>query len=132
MSKQPRERRVWIRFSEEEYAKIKNRPEAFKTVSQYIRASIKEFSDVDAKKSIDNLNSLTEYYKKYNSMLYHTSANLNQYMKRANELSSAGMLNASYIRDTLYPIVNNTNHNIAFLRDELEELLRGFSAKILT
>lgn len=119
-----RDRRVWIRFSEEEYAKIKERSCAFRTISQYIRASIKEFSDIDAKRSIDNMNALSAYYKKYDSMLFHSAANLNQYIKRANELSRVGMLNESFIKDTVLPIVCSTQRDIAFLRDKLEELLR--------
>lgn len=121
---QNRTKRIEIRLTEDEYARIKKQSASFGSVGHYIRSAIKEFSDINAKQRLDLINELGDYYCEYKDKLSHISGNLNQSVKRANELAVAGLLSASYITQVLKPIIDSTKNNLGALHQELIQITK--------
>lgn len=116
---QNRNKRIEIRLTEDEYARIKEKSVGFCSIGHYIRSAIKEFSDINAKQKFEQLNGLADFYRAYRDDLSHISGNLNQSVKRANELSVAGLLTPAYISQILIPTIDRTKQTLGVLNGEL-------------
>lgn len=116
---QNRTKRVEIRLTEDEYARIKEKSIGFCSIGHYIRSAIKEFSDINAKQKFEQLNELADFYRAYRDDLSHISGNLNQSVKRTNELAIAGLLNPFYISQVLMPQIDSTKNILGLLSREL-------------
>ena len=108
-----------LRLTEEEYADLKAKSASYVSVSQYIRDALSEYSNINVKQKLRLLNELDCYYRKSQSDLSHIGGNLNQSVKRANELSVAGLLPPSYISEVLMPEITRTLETLDALRREL-------------
>ena len=108
-----------LRLTEEEYADLKAKSASYVSVSQYIRDALSEYSNINVKQKLRLLNELGCYYRKSQSDLSHIGGNLNQSVKRANELSVAGLLPPSYISEVLMPEITRTLETLDTLRREL-------------
>lgn len=115
-----RTRRIEIRLTEEEAELIRKNASNYSSFGHYIRCAVSEYSNVSAREHIRLMNELSEYYRNFQNQLSWTGSNLNQSVKRANELSVAGLLTATYIRDVLMPVISNTLETISSLKSELE------------
>lgn len=116
---QLRNRRTEVRLTEDEYARIKKQSAKFCSIGHYIRSAINEFSDINAREKLNLLNELADFYRSYREDISHISGNLNQSVKRANELAVAGLLSANYISQVLLPVIQNTQKVLNDLHDEL-------------
>lgn len=119
-----RTRRIELRLSEAEAEFIREKSKGYRSVSQYIRDAVAEFSDTDARRRLELINGLGQLYREYHNELFHLSANLNQVVKRANELSVAGLLNKSYLEKTVIPAVRGIEGTVSALRKELLDVTR--------
>ena len=108
-----------LRLTEEEFADLKEKSVAHASVSQYIRSALNEYSNINVRLKLQLLSDLGCYYRKFQSDLSHIGANLNQSVKRANELSVAGLLSQSYITEVLMPEVTRTLETLDALKREL-------------
>lgn len=108
-----------LRLTEEEYAELKAKSASYVSVSQYIRDALSEYSNINVKQKLRLLSELGCYYRKFQSDLSHIGGNLNQSVKRANELSVAGLLPPSYISEVLMPEITRTLETLDTLRREL-------------
>ena len=59
-----------LRLTPEEYASLKAKSIAYTSVSHYIRSAIAEYSDVDARRKLELLNDLGEFYRKF-QVVFH-------------------------------------------------------------
>lgn len=121
---QLRNRRTEVRLTEDEYARIKKRSANFGSIGHYIRSAIKEFSDINAKQKFDMMNELAAFYRTYRDDISHISGNLNQSVKRANELAVAGLLPPSYFSQVLLPEIENTQKILNNLYQELTKITK--------
>lgn len=119
-----RTKRIEIRLTEDEYASIKGKSALYSSVGHYIRSAIKEYSDINAKEKLRLLNDLGEFYRKFRVELSHISGNLNQSIKRANELSVAGLLSAPYVSEVLKPSVDSTRATLDAINRELLNVMK--------
>lgn len=119
-----RTRRIEIRLTEEEAEYIRKNAESYSSLGHYIRCAVSEYSNIGARERLDLINMLSQYYQSYQNQLSWAGSNLNQAVKRANELSIAGRLEESYIRKTLQPIISETLININNLKTELKKLTK--------
>lgn len=119
-----RNKRIELRLTEQEADYIREKSMNYSSTSHYIREAISEFSDTDARKRLELINELGVLYKAYHNELYHISANLNQAMKRANELAVAGILTISYIERELLPAVRATEGMVSTIRKELIDVTK--------
>lgn len=128
---QLRSKRIEIRLTEAEYARIKEKSANFGSIGHYIRSAIKEFSDVNAKRSLEMVDELTGYYKEYRDYLSHISGNLNQTVKRANELSVAGLLTSAYLSQVVLPSIDSTKKSIGIFQGELLKVTQKIYKKYI-
>ncbi len=108
-----------LRLTQEEYDALKEKSAFYMSVSHYIRSALKEYSDVDAKQKLRLINDLVEYYRQFRDELSWAGGNLNQSVKRANELSVAGLLSPAYISEVLIPAIESTRKTFESLKQEL-------------
>lgn len=108
-----------LRLTPEEYETLRSQAEKYNSVSEYIRTALQEFSDIDTQQRIEMMTVLGKFYQDYNNRLSWTGSNLNQAVKRANELSIAGQLTGAYIRTVLLPVIQETNTLISEIKRQL-------------
>lgn len=108
-----------LRLTPEEYASLKEKSASYTSVSHYIRSAIAEYSDINAKLKLQLLNDLGEFYRKFQNELSWAGGNLNQSVKRANELSVAGLLSGTYISEVLMPAVSDVQKTLDTMKLEL-------------
>ncbi len=115
----PRTKYFQLRLTQEEYDFLKEKSKDYSSVSHYIRSAIKEYSDINAKQKLQLLNDLGLFYRKFQDELSWAGGNLNQSVKRANELSVAGLLSATYISEVLKPSIDSTRKTLESIKREL-------------
>lgn len=108
-----------LRLTPEEYASLKEKSASYTSVSHYIRSAIAEYSDINARQKLQLLNDLGEFYRKFQNELSWVGGNLNQSVKRANELSVAGLLSGSYISEVLMPAISDVRNTLDAMKREL-------------
>lgn len=108
----------------EEVRAFKEKSAEYKTVSHYVRKALEEYSNVSVRRQLELMQELGSFYRRYQSELSHIGGNLNQAMKRANELAVAGLLPPSYIREVLMPIIQDTQNIVNGIRRGLDTLIQ--------
>ena len=108
-----------LRLTQEEYDSLKAKSVSYSSVSHYIRSAIKEYSDIGAKQKVQLLNDLSSFYRKFQDVLSWAGGNLNQSVKRANELAVAGLLSPAYIAEVLIPSINRTRTTLDTIKLEI-------------
>ena len=66
---------------------------------------------------------MTALYKKYQQELSWIGGNLNQAVKRANELSIIGKLDQFYYENLLYPRIMEIQELICDIKDEQQQII---------
>lgn len=94
---------IQIRVTEEEAQLIRDKSAAYSSISHFIRSAIAEYSNIDAKQRLQLIDDLGKFYRENRNELSHIGGNFNQSVKRANELSVAGLLSGTYISEVLMP-----------------------------
>lgn len=103
-----RTNRIEILLTDDELAGLKAKAASFGSVSFYIRSALKEFSDTDARARMEALDRMAAASRKFSDDLSWAGGNLNQAMKRANELAVSGLLTAAYYKEVVVPSINET------------------------
>lgn len=114
---------IKVRMTMEEVEQFKKKAKEYKTVSHYVRRALEEYSNMNIRQQIEPMNDLGTFYQKYQNELSWAGSNLNQAMKRANELSVAGLLAPGYLREVLLPTIQETQHTLTLIKRELETLM---------
>ena len=114
---------IKVRMTLEEVEQFKKKAKEYKTVSHYVRRALEEYSNMNIRQQIELMNDLGTFYQKYQNELSWAGSNLNQAMKRANELSVAGVLAPGYLREVLLPTIQETQHTLTLIKRELETLM---------
>ena len=76
-------------------------------MSNFIVQALNEFSDSTAKEKIEVSKRLAELYVSIDAKLAHIGGNLNQAMRRINEINQAGLDYSSLLKDKLLPEVQS-------------------------
>ncbi len=113
-----RDKYFQLRLTAGELSTIKEKSGSYKSVSHYIRSAVAEYSNVNAKERLDLIIRLGEFYDKWSAELGHLGGNLNQAMKKANELAIAGLLSEAYMES----LSGNIGEVKAILNDIKREL----------
>ena len=66
---------------------------------------------------------MTALYKKYQQELSRIGGNLNQAVKRANELAIIGKLDQFYYSNLLYPRIKEIQELICDIKDEQQQIV---------
>lgn len=108
-----------LRLTPEEYDSLKEKSASYSSVSHYIRSALNEYSDINARQKLQLLGELGRFYRKFQDELSWAGGNLNQSVKRANELSVAGLLTPAYISEVLMPSITSTRETLETIKREL-------------
>ena len=106
----------------EEVRAFKEKSAGYKTVSHYVRKALEEYSNVSVRRQLELMQELGSFYRRYQSELSHIGGNLNQAVKRANELAVSGLLPPSYIREVLLPVIQETQETVNGIKRQLDIL----------
>ena len=110
---------VKVRVTAEEAALIKEKSAGYTSVTHFVRSALEEYSNVNAKQRLELINELGQFYRKWQNELSWAGGNLNQTVKRANELAVAGLLAPSYIQEVLMPAILETQETLNKIKREL-------------
>lgn len=120
--KEHRNKYIKVRMTPEEVRAFKEKSAGYKTVSHYVRKALEEYSNVSVRKQLELMQELGSFYRRYQGELSHIGGNLNQAVKRANELAVAGLLPPSYIREVLLPLIRDTQETVNWIKRQLDIL----------
>ena len=116
---------IKVRMTPEEQSTLKEKLKEKKmTIATYVRSAMAEYSNTDAKQRLELINNLGTFYRKFREELSWAGSNLNQSVKRANELAVAGLLPPSYIREVLMPVILETQKTLNEIKRDLEAVTR--------
>ena len=116
---------IKVRMTPEEQSTLKEKLKEKKmTIATYVRSAMAEYSNTDARQRLELINNLGMFYRKFRDELSWAGSNLNQAVKRANELSVAGLLPPSYIREVLMPTILETQKTLNEIKRDLETVTR--------
>lgn len=119
-----RTERFEMRLTPEEAAGIREKSKRYHSVSNFIRMAVNEFSDTDAKTRLELCNDTARLCRKFQDELSWMGSNLNQAVKRANELAVAGLLSESYFKDILAPMIEGVEKMIKAIKSEQADIAR--------
>lgn len=119
---------IQIRVTEEEARLIREKSTAYSSISHFVRSAISEFSNIDVKQKLRLLEELSNFYRESRTDLAHIGGNLNQSVKRANELAIAGLLSSSYISQVLFPEIEKTRKALDSFHRQLLSLTKKASS----
>ena len=120
--KEQRNKYIKARMTPEEIRAFKEKAADYKTVSHYVRKALEEYSNVSVKQQLELMQELSSFYRRYQGELSHIGGNLNQTVKRTNELAVAGLLPPSYIREVLFPVIRDTQETVNGIKRQLDIL----------
>lgn len=118
MDMKQRTERFEMRLTPDEIAGIREKSKRYHSVSNFIRMAVNEFSDTDAKTRLELCNDTARLCRRFQDELSWMGSNLNQTVKRANELAVAGILTESYFKDILTPMIENVAKLIKSIKEE--------------
>lgn len=113
-----------LRLTSDELLNLKEKAVPYQSVSNYIRQAVQEFTHVDVRQQIEMMQDLRAFYRKFQNELSWAGSNLNQSVKRANELAVAGLLAPSYVYEVLLPSIQDMQDTLNKLKEDLELLHR--------
>ena len=114
-----------LRLTSDELLNLKEKAVPYQSVSNYIRKAVEEFTHVDVRQQIEMMQDLRAFYRKFQNELSWAGSNLNQSVKRANELAVAGLLAPSYVYEVLLPSIQDMQDTLNKLKEDLELLHRN-------
>ena len=119
-----RTERFEMRLTPDEAAGIREKSKRYHSVSNFIRMAVNEFSDTDAKTRLELCNDTARLCRKFQDELSWMGSNLNQAVKRANELAVAGLLSESYFKEILAPMIEGVEKMIKAVKSEQADIAR--------
>jgi len=122
-------KRIEIYLNEKDAAVFKKKAVHYKNWGPFIRDAVKQFNDKGTVRKLDALNEMVNLYKKHQDELSWVGGNLNQAMKRANELAIAGELHQSYYDEVIFPQVRDVQRLIRDIKDEQYDIVKRLIGK---
>ena len=122
-------KRIEIYLSPKDADLFEKKAILYKNWGPFIRDAVKQFNDTATLRRIDALNEMTALYKKYQQELSWIGGNLNQVVKRANELAIIGKLDQFYYDNLLYPRIMEIQELICEIKDEQQEIVKKLIRK---
>ena len=122
--KNNRTKNFQMRITSDEYEWLKEKSASYTSVTHFVRSTLAEYSNINAKQKLELINELGSYYRKVQNELSWAGGNLNQSVKRANELGVARLLTPSYIQEVLFPTVQDIQHTINEIKRELYQVTK--------
>lgn len=116
-----REKRLWIRVSEQEHRRICAKANAYGSVSAMVRDAIARLDPVPATAKFEIIRELTQQCHTIENDLSWAGSNLNQLARRANEAMVAGIIPAVFFTEILLPELRSVGVDVGKIRETLVE-----------
>lgn len=115
--------RLEIRLSEDDANVFQKKAKSYgDNMNAMVREAVSLFDDQRIKGSLETMDTLLQFYKKYQQQLSWLGGNFNQCMHRANELAIAGELSSDYFTSVLLPKTKEAIAVIRSIKDELDKI----------
>lgn len=115
--------RLEIRLSEDDSNVFRKKAKSYgDNMNAMVREAVSLFDDQRIKGSLETMDTLVQFYKKYQQQLSWLGGNFNQCMHRANELAIAGELSSDYFTSVLLPKTKEAIAVIRSIKDELDKI----------
>lgn len=114
---------IKVRLTDEEMNYYRQQAASYTSMSHYVRSAMKEYSNPDLKQQQELLTQVCAFYQKVNNELSWAGSNLNQAMKRANELAVAHCLSSVYVLEVLVPVILEIRETINQMQEHLDALV---------
>lgn len=115
--------RLEIRLSEDDANVFRKKAKSYgDNMNAMVREAVSLFDDQRIKGSLETMDTLLQFYKKYQQQLSWLGGNFNQCMLRANELAIAGELSSDYFTSVLLPKTKEAIAVIRSIKDELDKI----------
>ncbi|WP_106484028.1 hypothetical protein [Bacteroides sp. Marseille-P3684] len=111
-------RRIEIRLTEKEYELFQKKGENYPTKTCMIVEAVRQMGDLNARQKLAALAEMTNLYKQYQQQLSWMGSNLNQAVKRANELAIGQELTVPFFECVLYPQIEKILELLERIREE--------------
>ena len=118
-------KRIEIYLSPKDAALFEKKAVLYKNWGSFFRDAVMQFNDIGTLRRIDALNEMTALYKKFQQELSRIGGNLNQTVKRENELAIIGKLDQSYYSNLLYPRVKEIQELICEIKVEQNQIVEN-------
>lgn len=107
MKKNKKIHQIHLLLSDRELEMFKDKAKNYDKMSAMIRDAVSQFNDQGTMLRLDSLNALFNLMKTFQYELSREGGNLNQVVKRANELIYSGELSQSYFDKVLLPAISD-------------------------
>jgi hypothetical protein len=115
-------RRLEIRLTKKEYNLIQKKGVNYPTKTSMILEAVRQLGDQNARQKLAVLAEMTALYKQYQQQLSWMGSNLNQAVKRANELAFSNELTVPYFQQILSPKVQEVEGLLIEIKERLYDI----------
>lgn len=123
-------KRIEIYLKPKDAALFERKAKRYRYMSCMIRDAVKQFNDLATKRKLEALCEMVNLYKKHQQELSWLGGNLNQAMKRANEMAQSKELSQSYFDEVLFPQVREIQEFLHDIKEEQHQIARILTRKL--
>lgn len=113
-----------VLLNDSELEIFKKKAKNYSKMSTMVRDAVVQFNDNAAHLKLDALNELSDLIKSCSLELSKQGGNLNQVVKRANELIYSGELDKDYFEKMILPTVEITRNIISEIKKQQLEIFK--------
>ena len=117
-------KRIEIYLKPKDAALFERKAKRYRYMSCMIRDAVKQFNDLATKGKLEALCEMVNLYKKHQQELSWLGGNLNQAMKRANEMAQSKELSQSYYDEVLFPLVREIQEFLHDIKEEQHQIAK--------
>ena len=117
-------KRIELYLKPKDVALFEKKAIRYRCMSSMIRDAVKQFNDLATHRKIEALNGMVDLYKKHQQELSWLGGNLNQAMKRANEMAKSKELSQSYYDEVLFPQVKELQEFLHDIKEEQHQIAK--------
>lgn len=117
-------KRIEVYLTPKDAALFEKKAEHYKNWGPFIRDAVKQFNDLGTHRKLEALTEMVNLYKKHQDELSWLGGNLNQAMKRANEMAQNKELSQSYYDEILFPQIREIQVFLLDIKEELHQIAK--------
>lgn len=124
MKEDKRINRINLHLNNKELELFKNKAKNYNQMAAMIRDAVAQFNDKGTVKRIESLNKLADLITEFNHEISKQGINLNQIIKRANELIYKGELGKEYYEEIILPHVSDLKKMMNNIKKQQSDIFK--------
>lgn len=117
-------KRIEVYLTPKDAALFEKKAVHYKNWGPFIHDAVKQFNDLGTHRKLEALTEMVNLYKKHQDELSWLGGNLNQAMKRANEMAQNKELSQSYYDEILFPQIREIQVFLLDIKEELHQIAK--------